>query len=221
MPLIVKITGHEQLRQQALWLMKLEGVVDKPEALVPAIRQAGKGMRRNFQEERSPSGHAWQHLTYYTLFDRAEKGHMGGILHRSGQLEQLAAGTLESWRAVGQNSSPPPLSKPYNEGDSLKFVGSVSSRRFHASLTGERVKNQFGRNEKPSTMQSYFSGVSGFSRFGEGYLPARPFWGFNDTTVRTMATASMLYIMQEWQSQSGGIASLHTGFASTMGEGAR
>ena len=216
MGLVVDVTGWKKLIQQAQWMGKLDDVLNKPEVLVPAIRQAGKGMRRHFKEERSPSDRPWQHLTYYTLFDRAEHGHTGNILHRSGQLEIAACVSLEGWRALGNREGL--YTKQYNEGDKLTFIGSNSSRHFQARLTGERVRNQFGTNR--STEQSYFSSVAGTTRHGQGYLPARPFWGFNEPTVRVMATASMMYIMQEWQSNSGGVATLNTGFTSTMGEGA-
>jgi hypothetical protein len=165
-------TAAGQLTKIGNWVKELGVVIREPEAKKPMVRALGRGIWGNFEIEGSVS--SWQPLTEYTQLIRQERGHNPShpILVQTGNLKGMAAGTLKGYNTVSKSAS----------AGGLTFVSSITTLGFQATISGEKVANQYG-----GTLE------------GAMHLPARPFWHISGDTANDMTDALITETMKIWK----------------------
>lgn len=145
----------------------------------------GKHTQKVFNKQgKYGDGYGWQELSANTQAVRTARGYdpRKPILVQSGDLKRAAADTLASG---GLSES----------GNKVAMRASAVPKLFSAEITGPKVENQFGGSI------AGFGSIGGGSatRFGGGYLPARPFWNLNQTAMDSISQAIMTSVLRRWR----------------------
>jgi hypothetical protein len=154
------------------WVGQFSEVIRESETKKPMVRALGKGIEEHFASERVP-GYHWQQLTQATQNVRIARGFNPShpILTQTGSLRAMAAGTMSSYSTITKTAS----------AGGVRFTGAITTLGFRASISGDKVANQYGGN------------------LGYGmHLPARPFWHISSTIAGDMRDALQEEAMKRW-----------------------
>jgi hypothetical protein len=177
-----------------------------PDVLIPFVRAFGQDTWKRFSNHANdnssqfksssqaiqqtwPGGlQDWAPLKPYTQDKREERGYNpdSPILVQSGQLKNLASNPFRDWRWGQRSIRGKSVNTPYGDHTSLSIAASINNGNFHASISGERVKNQTAY---------YNSRRKGGDRVG---VPPRPFWGLEQSTLDRAIPSAMNRFMLSW-----------------------
>ena len=172
----------------------MQPILMDPATMIPAITDMGYHWDQAFARGGNSFGSPrWQNLTEATRNRRNVRAVLGQIpdanapiLTQSGGLRKVAAKPFFTWPGYQRNASAQDSSPAYgDESGPLEMTASISPKNMRATITGNRVQNQFG-------------GALPDGR----YLPARRFWWFNPQLVQTMSSMTAERIMEDWASTS-------------------
>ena len=188
----ITIRGLGRIDDLQAWLG--QGLVDSvkhPSVMQPLIKQgfvdsissgAGFGTKVREVEWRgtSSSGRPWQPLSESTRQKRIRRGYTpDDILVQSGQLKAAGLTPFIKWGKTTKRSSRS-FTAPYNKSTgAISMNASNFNGRFHASISGKRVENQYGgkilfARKRWGTRD----------RLRRSALPRREFWYLDERSIR-------------------------------------
>jgi hypothetical protein len=216
----VTIIGLENLIRLRDWIGQIGTVIDRPDILLNIKGPVSDHLASNFDGEGHLVG-GWQDITTATKKIRNDRGYgETPILKQSGGLRKMAVESFNNWhgeRGTGRAAADP---QAVNSSETL-FSGSITSRKFHAAISGSKVQNQ----------SSYTPNFFGWGRAkgasagrvgkGVGYIPARPFWFINQPMLDESAHGVLRMSMLGWATLGEGLVARTGNYGVSTTRGAR
>jgi len=181
------------------WIQSFPQAFDEPAVMGGVARMVGSQMQAQFDSEGSAFGTRWQPLSRMTQQTRTSRGFnpKHPILQQKGSrggLKMITADALARWEAHrGQGT--------WTDGKGTTMTATIANRTFRARAHGPKMDNHYGGSSMLKAAESQdFTAPKGQL---PGYLPSRPFFGFDGSTTDEMAQEVAALAMSEWQSLGG------------------
>lgn len=188
------------------WIDKLQIIMNDPSIMATPVRSMGRFYGQNFAGEGIMLGRKWQRLAPMTREVRKERGYgeTGPILVQSGQLRVMAADIFAGWSLTNKRSAhwSDDGALTYENDGPTSMTATMTPREFTATMSGPKVQHM---SKQYLSVRFNSADRETPGRFGEGFQPTRPFWGFTGGMVAIMTEGLADKIMNNWESLGSGI----------------
>jgi len=172
-----------------------------PDPVVTMLKVYGMYTTRQFQTRGLEFGSKWQSISEYTRKVRQQRGQnaLAPPLSGTGWLAKTVGRRIEEWPVTlmsrpftdyGMTTDPP------SDGPTTLTVN-ILPHQAVMHMSGPKAAHMTGDTSRTFAAIDMLGGYAG-GRYGYGYLPPRPFWGFSAGMAEALPEAAAAGFIRAW-----------------------